>query len=161
MKLQLWQAKIIAVLLVSTILFLWHKYETHVVIEQTIAEQKFEYEKKVQELTKKSLSVEKELRIQISKVEEYKNAEIKDIDRKYRSTVDSLRQRSERSSSSNSTRSSCNSESTQGATDEGLFGRHAEISLGIARDAEELKSHLNACYQQYDAVREELNNYRK
>lgn len=161
MKLELWQAKIIAVMLVVGVLFLWHKYEVHVAVEETIVQQKFEYEKKVQELTRRSLNTEKELKKQISKVEDDKNAEIKNIDRKYRSTIDSLRQRNERSTASNSTGSTCDAESTKGATGAELYREDASFLVGFARDAEELKTHLNACYMQYDVVREQLNNYRK
>lgn len=160
MKLKLWQAKIIALLLILGVLFLWHKYEVHLAVEETVTVQKFEYEKKLQELTRKSLNTEKELKKQISKVEDDKNAEIKNIDRKYRSTIDSLRQRNERSTASNSTGSTCDAESTKGATGAELFREDAEFLIGFARDTEELKTQLKACYAQYDSIYDQLKNYK-
>ncbi len=156
-----WQTKLVAILLVLTSLFVWHKYEVSKAVTKTIAEQTAIYKKQVDELTIKSLKVESELKTQVAAIKGEKDAQVKNIDRKYRTAIDSLRQRQERSTTSNSTGNSCNAESTKGATDEGLFGRHAEISLGIARDAEKLKTYLNACYQQYDILKEELDSYAK
>ncbi len=156
-----WQTKLIAILLVVASLFAWHKYEVNKAVNKTIAEQTAIYKKQVDELTIKSLKVESELKTQVSTIKGEKDAQIKTLDTKYRVAIDSLRQRQERSTTSNSTGNSCNAESTKGATDEGLFGRHAEVSLGIARDAEKLKTYLNACYQQYDTLKQELDSYAK
>ncbi len=155
-----WQTKLIAILLVVASLFAWHKYEVNKAVNKTIAEQTAIYKKQVDELTIKSLKVESELKTQVSTIKGEKDAQIKTLDTKYRIAIDSLRQRQERSSSSNSTGNSCNAESTRQIDSERLFGRHAEISLGIARDAEELKTHLKACYAQYDIIYDQLNNYK-
>ena len=157
---KLWQAKIIAVLLVLTSLFLVHKYFVDKAVDQTIVEQTAIYEKRITELTVKSLKIESELKSQVSTIKGEKDAQIKSLDRKYRVAIDSLRQRQERSTSSNSTGNSCNAESTKGATGAELFREDAEFLIGFARDTEELKTQLKACYTQYDTIYEQLNNYK-
>lgn len=156
-----WQTKIIAVLLAITSLFAWHKYEVHSAIKQTVAEQTEIYQKRIDELTIKSLKVESELKTQVAAIKGEKDAQVKDIDRKYRAAIDSLRQRKERSTASDSTGNSCNAESTKGATGAELYREDAEFLIGFAKDTEELKTHLNACYLQYHTVKQQLDNYRK
>lgn len=155
-----WQTKIIAITLVLTSLFVWHRYEVSKAITKTVVEQTAIYEKQIKDLTVKSLKTELELKTQVAVIKGEKDAQIKNLDGKYRVAIDSLRQRQERSSTSNSTGNSSDAESTRQIDSERLFGRHAEISLGIARDAEELKTHLKACYAQYDIIYDQLNNYK-
>lgn len=155
-----WQTKLIAILLVVASLFAWHKYEVNKAINKTIAEQTAIYKKQVDELTIKSLKVESELKTQVSTIKGEKDAQIKTLDTKYRIAIDSLRQRQERSSSSNSTGNSCNTESTKGATGAELYREDAEFLIRFARDTEELKTQLKACYVQYDSIHDQLNKYK-
>lgn len=156
-----WQTKIIAITLVLTSLFVWHRYEVSKAITKTVVEQTAIYEKQIKDLTVKSLKTELELKTQVAVIKGDKDAQIKNLDGKYRVAIDSLRQRQERSSSSNSTGNSSDAESTKGATGAGLYREDAELLVRFARDAEELKTQLKACYAQYDSVYEQLNNYRK
>lgn len=155
-----WQTKIIAILLVVTSLFAWHKYEVNKAVNKTITEQTAIYKKQVDELTIKSLKVESELKTQVSTIKGEKDAQIKNLDIKYRIAIDSLRQRQERNSTSNSTGDSSNAESTKGATGAGLYREDAEFLIRFSRDTEELKTQLKACYAQYDSVYDQLRNYK-
>ena len=155
-----WQTKIIAILLVVTSLFAWHKYEVNKAVNKTIAEQTAIYKKQVDELTIKSLKVESELKTQVSTIKGERDAQIKNLDTKYRIAIDSLRQRQERNSTSNSTGDSSNAESTKGATGAGLYREDAEFLIRFSRDTEELKTQLKACYAQYDSVYDQLRNYK-
>ena len=156
-----WRTKLIIVVLVFTSLFVWHRYTVEKAITKTVAEQTAIYEKRITDLTIKSLNTELQLKKQVANIEGVKDAKIKDIDSKYRSIVDSLRQRKERSTESDSTRDSSNAESTKGATGAELYREDATFLIGFARDTEELKTQLMMCYAQYDSVKEQLNNYRK
>lgn len=156
-----WQTKLIAVVLVFTSLFVWHRYEVSKAVTKTIAEQTAIYEKRITDLTVKSLKVELQLKTQVAAIEGEKDAKVKDLDRKYRTAIDSLRQRQERSTTSDSTGNSCNAESTKGATGAELYREDATFLIGFARDTEELKTHLKACYLQYDTVKQQLDNYRR
>jgi hypothetical protein len=155
-----WQTKLIAILLVFTSLFVWHKYQVHRAVSNTIAEQTAIYKKQVDELTIKSLKIESELKNQVLVIKGEKDAQIKNLDTKYRVAINGLRQRQERDSTTDSTRNSCNAESTKGATGAELFREDAEFLIGFARDTEELKTQLKACYAQYDSIYDQLKNYK-
>lgn len=154
------QTKIIAIALIVISLFVWHKYEVNKAITKTIAEQTAIHVEQVNQLKLRSLETQSKLYSQVSEMEYKKNAEIKSIDAKYRTAIDSLRQRQERSSTSNSTGNSNNPESTKGTTGAGLYREDAEFLIRFSRDTEELKTQLKACYAQYDSVYEQLNNYK-
>jgi hypothetical protein len=154
--------KITIIIAVLAGLFLVHNWQVNTAVDKAVATQKAEYNKLNQSLQNKSLMFECSIKDDVSKITKEKDAKIKDITRKYNAAIDSLRQHSaSTSTSSNPTTDSSNAKSTTGIVTEGLFADHAQVSLGIARDAEELKQHLNACYQQYDAVKDQLDNYRK
>jgi hypothetical protein len=154
--------KIAVIISILAGLFLVHTWQVNEAVDKAVAVQKAEYNKLTESLQNRSLRFECSIKDDVTAITKEKDAKIKDITRKYNAAIDSLRQYStSASTSSNTTSDSNNAKSTTGTTAEGLFTNHAQISLGIARDAEELKQHLNACYQQYDTVKEQLDNYRK
>jgi hypothetical protein len=154
--------KIAVIIAVVAGLFLVHNWQVNAAVDKAVATQKAEYNKLNQSLQNRSLMFECSIKDDVTAITKEKDAKIKDITRKYNAAIASLRQHSTSASTpSNPTSDSSNAESTKGVTTERLFADHAEVSLGIARDAEELKHHLNACYQQYDAVKEQLDSYRK
>lgn len=154
--------KIAVIIAVVAGLFLVHNWQVNAAVDKAVATQKAEYNKLNQSLQNRSLMFECSIKDDVTAITKEKDAKIKDITRKYNAAIASLRQHSTSASTpSNPTSDSSNAESPKGITTERLFADHAEVSLGIARDAEELKHHLNACYQQYDAVKEQLDSYRK
>ena len=154
------KAAVIACVLLG--LFLVHNWQVNTAVNKAVATQKAEYDKLNQSLQTKSIISECSIKNDVNSIVKEKDAKIKDITYKYNAAIASLRQHStSTSTTSNPTSDSSNAKSTKGITTERLFADHAEVSLGIARDAEELKQHLNACYQQYDAVKDQLDNYRK
>ena len=161
MKLQLWQIKLLIVIAAFMSAMFWHKYEIKIAVNKAVAEQKAQYDKIVQEIKVKSSETESLLNKQVLDMEIKKNAQIKNIDRKYRSAIDSLRQRPERSTETNSTANSCNTESPKGATGAELYREDAEVLIGFARETEQLKEYLKACYIQYDEVRDQLEKFKQ
>ena len=154
--------KIAIIIAVITGLFLIHNWQVNTAVDKAVATQKVEYNKLNQSLQNKSLMFECSIKDDVTTIIKEKDAKIKDVTRKYNDAIASLRQHSTSASTpSNPTADSSNAESTKGVTPKGLLADHAEISLGIARDAEELKYHLNACYQQYNTVKNQLDSYRK
>lgn len=154
--------KIAVIISILAGLFLVHTWQVNEAVDKAVAVQKAEYNKLTESLQNRSLRFECSIKDDFTAITKEKDAKIKDITRKYNAAIDSLRQYStSASTSSNTTSDSNNAKSTTGTTAEGLFTNHAQISLGIARDAEELKQHLNACYQQYDTVKDQLDSYRK
>jgi hypothetical protein len=158
---QLIWVKIIIIISLITAVFLTYVWQVNKAVDKAVAEQTIKHNQQIQSLTEKSLKVECNIKDNVSKITGEKDAKIKDITLKYNAAVDSLRQHSAPSPTSDSTSNTCNAESTTGTIEQGLFEKHAQISLGIARDAEELKTHLLACYQQYDTVKDQLDTYRK
>jgi uncharacterized membrane protein YqiK len=153
--------KIVIIISLITAVFLTHNWKVNKAVNKAVAEQVAIQTKKIRELEIKSLKAESELKDKVQSIKGEKDAEIKAIDRKYSTTIASLRSRPERSTSSNPTTSTCNAESPQGATGKELYRNDAEVLIRFARDTEELKTHLLACYQQYDTVKDQLDNYRK
>jgi hypothetical protein len=153
--------KISIVLVIITSLYFVHAWKVKTAVNKAVAEQVIIYNNKVKELEIKSLKSESELKDKVQTIKGEKDAQIKAIDRKYSTTIASLLNRPERSTSSNPTTSTCNAESTQGATGKELYRNDAEVLVRFARDTEELKTYLLACYQQYDTVKDQLDNYRK
>lgn len=153
--------KIVIIISLITAVFLTHKWQVNKAVNKAVAEQVAIQTKKIQELEIKSLKSESELKDKVQTIKGEKDAEIKAIDRKYSTTIASLRSRPERSTTSNPTTSTCNAESPKGATGKELYRNDAELLIRFARDTEELKTHLLACYQQYDTVKDQLDNYRK
>jgi acetyl-CoA carboxylase alpha subunit len=153
--------KIVIIISLITAVFLTHTCRVNKAVDKAVAEQVAIQTKKIQELEIKSLKSESELKDKVQTIKGEKDAQIKAIDRKYSTTIASLRSRPERSTTSNPTTNTCNAESPQGATGKELYRNDAEVLIGFARDAEELKTYLLACYQQYDTVKDQLDNYRK
>jgi hypothetical protein len=160
--------KIVVIFALLGGLFLVHTQQVNTAVNKAIVTQKAEYDRLNQSLQTKSLVFECSIKDDVTSITKEKDAKIKDITRKYNAALDSLRQYStsnatstSTSTSSNTTTDSSNAKSTAGVVTEGLFADHAEVSLGVAKNAEELKQHLNACYQQYDTVKDQLDSYRK
>jgi type II secretory pathway pseudopilin PulG len=158
---QLIWVKIVIIISLITALFLTHVWQVNKAVDKAVSEQVVIYNKKIQELQIKSLKAESELKDKVQAIKGEKDAQIKAIDRKYSTTIASLRSRPERSTTSNSTSSTCNAESTKGATGKELYRNDAEFLIRFARDTEELKLSLQSCYQQYDTVKDQLDSYRK
>jgi type II secretory pathway pseudopilin PulG len=154
--------KITVIISILAGLFLVHNWQVNKAVDKAVATQKAEYNKLTESLQNRSLRFECSIKDDVTAITKDKDAKIKDITRKYSTALASLQQYSTiASTTSNLTSDSSNAKSTTGITSEGLFTAHAKVSLGIAKDAEELKQHLNACYQQYDTVKDQLDNYRK
>lgn len=151
--------KIVIIISLITAAFLTHNWQVNKAVDKALVEQSVLHNKQIQELQIKSLKAESELKDKVQAVKGEKDAQIKAINRKYSTTIASLRNRPERSTTSNSTTNTCNAESTQGATGKELYRNDAEVLIRFARDAEELKEHLLACYRQYDTVKDQLDNY--
>ena len=156
--------KIAVILALLGGLFLVHTQQVNTAVNKAIVTQKAEYDRLNQSLQTKSLVFECSIKDDVTFITKEKDDKIKDITRKYNAALDSLRQYStsaSTSTSSNTAADSSDAKSTAGIVTEGLFADHAEVSLGVAKNAEELKQHLNACYQQYDTVKDQLDSYRK
>lgn len=153
--------KIVIIISLIAAVFLTHTWQVNKAVDKAVAEQVVIYNKKIQELEIKSLKAESELKDKVQAIKGEKDVQIKAIDSKYNTVIASLHSRPERSTTSDPTPNTCNAESTKGYTGKELYRNDAEFLARFARDTEELKTHLLACYQQYDGVKDQLDNYRK
>lgn len=154
-----WQVKLVSVVVITFAIIFWHFYSINTAVTKAVQAQELIYKERLDQISIQNLKVESKLKTQVADITGEKDAKIKTIDAKYRNVLGSLL-KYQTDSTGNSTRSSSNAESTEGTNAEGLFARHAEIALGVARDAEELKAQLNMCYTQYDSIKDSLNTLR-
>lgn len=93
---------------------------------------------------------EQELQANADQLRREKDAEIRNINARATALSNSLQQRQTREagslSSSSGTRPS-------GCTGKDLYREDGEFLIGIAREADELRSALKQCYSQYEALR--------
>jgi hypothetical protein len=86
------------------------------------------------------------LRNEVAKIRRQQDVQLKSINDKHQSIVDSLRYRPSASSVSDTTRD------CKAATGQELSREHSEFLAREATRADQLRSALAACYQQYDSL---------
>lgn len=112
------------------------------------AEQYAAYAKKQEEARQK----EQELQAAADRLRKEKDAEIRNINARATALANSMRDRQSRPAEG-STVSSASSTGSRGCTGKELYREDGEFLVGIAREADELRSALKQCYKQYEAVR--------
>lgn len=95
---------------------------------------------------------EQELQANADKLRKEKDAEIRNITARATALSNSLQQRQTRSTEVNSV-SSSSSIRPSGCTGKDLYREDGEFLVGIAREADELRSALKQCYTQYETLR--------
>ena len=112
------------------------------------AEQYAAYAKAQEEARKK----EQELQATADQLRREKDEEIRDIAAKSAALASKLRDRKERPTQTGSV-SSTASVGSSGCTGKDLYRSDSEFLVGIAREADELRTALKQCYTQYEALR--------
>ena len=107
--------------------------------------------KKIEE---KRRADEIDLQTKSDEIREAKNAQINKLDIDLRAANERLRNRPERPSVGSVPAPAGSGEVAAGCTGEKLFRSDSEFLSRLARDADETRIALNACYQQYDKVRQ-------
>jgi len=110
------------------------------------AEQLAEYAKAQEEARAK----EQALQANADKLRKEKDAEIRNINARATALSNSLQQRQTREAGSLSSSSGARPASCSGKE---LYREDGEFLVGIAREADELRSALKQCYSQYEALR--------
>ena len=112
------------------------------------AEQYAAYAKAQEEARKK----EQELQANADQLRREKDEEIRSINAKSAALASQLRDRKERPTKVD-TVSSTASVGSSGCTGKDLYRSDSEFLVGIAREADELRTALKQCYTQYEALR--------
>lgn len=108
---------------------------------------------KLAEAERKARQTEHDMQAAADEYERQKREEIDRLTDKHRALVDSLRQRAARPANSNVPAVAGNAQSTPVCTGAELHREDAEFLAGEAARADRLRTELEACYQQYDKVR--------
>ena len=112
------------------------------------AEQYAQYAKAQEEARAK----EQELQSNADKLRKEKDAEIRNITARANALSNSLQQRQTRPTETSSLPSSSGARSIS-CTGKELYREDGEFLIGIAREADELRTALKQCYTQYEALR--------
>ena len=112
------------------------------------AEQYAQYAKAQEEARAK----EQELQANADKLRKEKDAEIRNITARANALSNSLQQRQTRPTETSSLPSSSGARSIS-CTGKELYREDGEFLIGIAREADELRTALKQCYTQYEALR--------
>lgn len=140
-------------------LFAYHHFDkqaaVRVAVENAKTELWIEYQKRFEKAVTDARNREHELIQESYRIEREKNEQIKALDKRLASALDSLRQRPPRASSSGkpSGGSPCDCQGTTGAS---LSREDAGFLVREAARADRLREALDACYKQYDEVRDSL-----
>lgn len=134
---------------------------THLVaydLGKTAIEARWEAEKattavKLAEAEKQARQNERNMQAAADEFERQKREEIERLTDRHRVLVDSLRKRASRPVASVVPSNTGNAQSAQVCTGAELHREDAEFLVGEAARADQLRAELDACYQQYDKVK--------
>lgn len=157
---QPWMIKLAAIGAVIFALFVWHEYSVHVAVHDAVSQAELVHKQAYDALSLKAQKNEIELGNKVNKIKGEKDEAIKAANTKYNALLNSLRDRPTGRQTSG-TRSASNGKGPEGATGKELSRPDAEFLAGFASDTESLKNGLNACYKQYDAVKDQLQKFKQ
>ena len=99
-----------------------------------------------------SVEIQQQLQMGADKLRQEKDREIRDITARNTALANSLRDRQTRPTEASSVPSTASAGSSA-CTGKDLYREDGEFLVRIAREADELRSALKQCYQQYESVR--------
>lgn len=148
-----WQVKIVLVLALIFGAYTWHRSEVKIAVNEAVTVIEAQTTKERFKLLDRANEESFKLKEQIAKTKQEKERELQIADTKYKSLVVWVRNLPSATRSSDSTRSTGNSEDRSEEIIGELRRSNAEALAGYAYQAEELKVNLIACYRDYDAVK--------
>lgn len=150
------------IVLTSIILgYSWHESKIHEVAVQAQEEIRREVIESNLELVQEKDKVQKELSNEIQVIKTRSQANEKAITDSLNSAIKLLQQRPSRTNESSNSRDSCNAENAKGSTGITLFREDAEFLTREAARGDLIRIELESCYQQYDAVKSKLDDFKE
>lgn len=122
-----------------------------------VAELEAAYAKAFAEAKEQALQKQKTLQEQADRIRNEQNAKIQNVQRSLGIALNSLRNRQSAAEARDAS-STSNGQAAQGCTGAELYRENAEDLIREAARADTIREGLNACYQQYDSIRETLNS---
>lgn len=155
-----WKVKLTALAIVIFGAFFWHVSEVKVAVNQAVTQVETQYKQEIFKLNERASTASADLKRQSEQNLKEKKRELEIANSKYNALLDSVRNRPDRPSGSDLPGNPGDSESTEGATGMQLYRSDAVLLSWFADQTSQLQINLNACYKDYDAVKQKLEEFR-
>ena len=156
-----WQTKLIILIVVLVSLFSYHKVLVNKAITEAVAEVELNISKENFKLKERSLNAQIELQQSFDNIQKDKDAKIKNLNARVASLTRSLQERPIRPESSGVPDNSGVEESTGYVAADRLYRDDAAVAIWFATRTEGLKIELQTCYNNYETVKQALENFKK
>ena len=150
---------ILAIVLVS--LFAWHKVLVHEAVTEAVAELELNISKENFKLKERSLNAQIELQQSFDNIQKNKDAKIKNLNARVASLTRILQERPSRPESSGVPDNSRVEEGSGYVAADRLYRDDAAVAIWFATRTEGLKIELQTCYNNYETVKQALENFKK
>ena len=156
-----WQTKLIILIIVLVSLFSYHKVLVHDAVTQAVTEIELNLAKENFKLKERSLNAQIALQESFDNIQKDKDAKIKTLNARVASLTRSLQERPSRPDSSGISNDSRVEESSRYVAADRLYRDDAAVAIWFATRTEGLKIELQTCYNNYETVKQALENFKK
>ena len=155
------KVKLLILVIVLVSLFAWHKVLVHEAVTEAVAEVELNISKENFKLKERSLNAQIELQQSFDNIQKDKDAKIKNLNARVASLTRSLQERPSRPESSGVPDNSRIEESSGYVAADRSYRDDAAVAIWFATRTEGLKIELQTCYNNYETVKQALENFKK
>ncbi len=155
------KVKLLILALVLVSLFAYHKVLVHEAVTEAVAEVELNISKENFKLKERSLNAQIELQQSFDNIQKDKDAKIKNLNARVASLTRSLQERPIRPESSGVPDNARVEESSGYVAADRLYRDDAAVAIWFATRTEGLKIELQTCYNNYETVKQALENFKK
>lgn len=156
-----WQVKLVILTVVIISLFAWHRIEVNRAVTEAVAEIQLNLAKENFRLKERSLDAQIALQESFDKIQKDKDAKIKNLNARVASLARSLSERPNRPKPSGISNDSGVEEGSGYVAADRLYRDDAAVAIWFATRTEGLKIELQTCYNNYETVKQALENFKK
>lgn len=156
-----WQTKLVILIIVLVSLFSYHKVLVNKAVTEAVAEIELNLAKENFKLKERSLNAQIALQESFDNIQKDKDAKIKTLNARVASLTRSLQERPSRPEPSGVSNDSRVEESSGYVAADRLYRDDAAVAIWFATRTEGLKIELQTCYNNYETVKQELENFKK
>lgn len=155
------KVKLTILILAFSSAYLWHLSEVKVAVTKAVAELELNISKENFKLKERSLNAQIELQQSFDNIQKDKDAKIKNLNARVATLTRSLQERPSRPEPSGVTDNSRVEESSGYVAADRLYRDDAAVAIWFATRTEGLKIELQTCYNNYETVKQALENFKK
>lgn len=156
-----WQVKLTIALVVISAAYFWHLSTVKVAVNEAVTQIETQASRESFKLKERSLNAKIELEQEFDNIQKEKNAKIQTLNARVASLTRSLQERPNRPKSSGVPDSTRTEESTGYMAADRLYRDDAAVAIWFATRTEGLKIELQTCYNNYETVKQALENFKK